>query len=130
LNCRLSRYERVSGRTTVKKLFASKSSFFEYPFRVRLIGRDLPAESPARILISIPKHHVRRAVDRNLLKRRIREAYRLQKQGLCDSLKLSNRNIDISFSYCIKEILPFARLQEKIILILHRLTKENEKLTG
>ena len=57
-------------------------------------------KSPSRIMVSVPKKSFRRAVTRNLLKRRIREAYRLQKD-------LIGPGLDILFVYVSKAILPF-----------------------
>lgn len=57
-------------------------------------------KTPSRIMVSVPKKLFRRAVKRNLLKRRIREAYRVQKD-------LIGPGLDILFVYISKAILPF-----------------------
>ena len=62
--------------------------------------RFLPGEDVTRILVSVPKRYFKRAVKRNLLKRRIRESYRLQK----DILPVP---VDIAFLYSAREVLPF-----------------------
>ena len=62
--------------------------------------RFLPGEDVTRILVSVPKRYFKRAVKRNLLKRRIRESYRLQK----DLLPVP---VDIAFLYSAREVLPF-----------------------
>jgi len=80
-------------------------------------------------MIRVPKSNFRKAVDRNKIKRRIREAYRLNKQIIQESVSELPHPVIISISYTAKEILPFAIIQEKIILILQRLMKENEKVT-
>lgn len=59
----------------------------------------------------------------------MREAYRLNKQILLKSLSAPSHPMILCISYTAKEILPFAIIQEKIILILQRLIKENEKVT-
>ena len=72
-------------------LFLSGNSFLSYPLRIvwKLYG-DLPVESPAQAGFSVPKRTFKRAVDRNFLKRKIRESYRLHKSKLYGSLKDSN----------------------------------------
>lgn len=65
-----------------------------------------------RILVSVPKKHFKRAVKRNLLKRRIREAYRTQKT-LCQG-----KAADILFQYDSSEILPFAQIKVIVANIL------------
>ena len=66
---------------------------------------------PARILVSVPKRYFKRAVKRNLLKRRIREAYRLQKIA----------GVDIMFQYNSQEIADSATIFKEIGDILGRI---------
>ena len=61
-----------------------------------------------RILVSVPKKLFRRAVKRNLLKRRIRESYRTQKS------LLEATGVDIMFIYATKEILPFSTISARV----------------
>jgi ribonuclease P protein component len=100
--------ERLSKRKQIQELFTKGSSFYLYPFKLIL----LPTLESAchQILISVPARNFKRAVDRNLLKRRIREAYRLQK-GMLLGQKLS-----IGFIYTAKEILPFQDIKQKMLL--------------
>ncbi len=92
---------------------------------------EQPGEpSPVQLLISVPKYNFRKAVDRNLIRRRIREAYRMNKQVIHDSLHGNGRHMLLCITYTAKEIVPFGLIQEKIILLLQRLNEENEKVTG
>ena len=65
-----------------------------------------------RIVVSVPKRCFKRAVKRNLLKRRIREAYRLNKQLLLVSMP--DGGTDILFIYSTKEVLDFSAVQEAV----------------
>lgn len=85
---------------------------------------------PAQVMISVPKHNFHKAVHRNLIRRRIKESYRLNKQELYESLKARHQHILLCIHYTAKEILPFDNIQGKIILLLQRLREENEKVTG
>ena len=88
----LPKYERLCGEIAVNQLFSQSKRFTAYPLRVHYAIR--PSNAHARFLVSIPKKLFKHAVDRNLLKRRIREAYRKYKPTL---------SIDIAFVYVDKE---------------------------
>ena len=116
---RLSKYsfpkqEKLTGKKKIEGLFKKGSSFYLGEFQVRHIRSDEPG--PNQILISVPKRNFKRAVDRNLLKRRIREAYRLNKGLLADS-----NNLYIGFVYLSKQILNFQDIQAQLIKCLERL---------
>ena len=69
-----------------------------------------------QVLISVSKKNFKRAVDRNLIKRRIREGYRLNKNLLADQNKLL-----IAYIYSVKEILPSAQIHERLVKTFKRL---------
>ena len=71
------------------------------------------SERPGRILISVPKRFFKRAVKRNLLKRRIREAYRVRKVA----------GVDILFQYNSAEIADFAAISAEVAAILSHIGK-------
>lgn len=85
---------------------------------------DIPIDYSAQMAVSVQKRHFKKAVDRNLLKRRIREAYRKNKGELY--LKLEELDIRIVFMiiYSTPEILDYNEIQDKIIVILGRLKEE------
>ena len=72
-----------------------------------------------RILVSVPKRHFKRAVKRNLLKRRIRESYRLQK----DLLPVP---VDVAFLYQAREVLPFADIYAAMTETLNAVAVKSE----
>ena len=71
--------ERLCNIKLIEKLYHTGSSFLVYPFRIIWLSSETNSEFPVQVLISVPKKKFKRAVDRNLLKRRIREIYRLHK---------------------------------------------------
>lgn len=120
-----SKNEKLTGKTTIEELFKTGSSFYLNSFRVRY--KQASDEKVHRVLISVPKKAFKRAVDRNLLKRRIREAYRLNKKII--AISGSNPPYYIAFIYLSKEILTFHDIQDQLIGCLERLDSlvENKK---
>src|SRR6201991_2602888 len=97
--------ERLCNKSLIDGLFHNGSSVLCYPFRVSWLVTDTPQSFPAQVLVAVPKKRYKRAVDRNLLKRRIREAYRLHKEeNLYSMLKAIDKKIIFSIGYIGKEI--------------------------
>lgn len=118
---RLYKREKLCGVTAIDSLFASSwrpvpgvESCFAYPWRAvwRVNGhRDGLC---ARFLVSVPKKRFKRAVDRVLMRRRGREAYRLNRSlfNSCSS------GLDIVFIYVGKDLTPYSASEKGIRRIL------------
>ena len=108
----LSKEERLSLKRYIDPLFAKGQSFVAFPLRV--IYLPLEEEMPARasFLVSVPKKKFKRAVKRNLIKRQVREAYRVRKYDLLDPLEAKGKRMLIAFLYIDKEIHPFATMEK------------------
>jgi len=121
-----SKEERLSGKRLIDSLFREGSSFVVYPYRVVFLRTDaFSGDFPAQVLVSVPKRRFKRAVDRNLLKRRMREGYRLQKTELYAFLRTHSLQLLIAFQYVGKEKLPFAYLHARMELALSKMRHES-----
>jgi ribonuclease P protein component len=121
--------ERLSRHGLIRKLFAEGSAFHIPLFRVTWLRMESENDEQSQIMLSVPKHNIHGAVARNLIRRRMREAYRQNKHELGQGISGNHQKLLICITYTAKEILPYADIQAKIILLLQRLTEENEKLT-
>lgn len=110
----LPKSERLCGLTAVGALFEHGKGFSAGCLRCRYLIHGLSASeepAPSRIVVSVPKRLFKRAVKRNLLKRRIREAYRRQKQ-------LLGPGVDILFIYADREVLPYETICADMAAVL------------
>lgn len=94
-----------------------------YPYRIYWKFSDT-REYPAGIAFSIPKKRYRKAVDRNLIRRRSKEAYRLNKQELYSCLLEKERNIHVLFVYTAPNIEDFGIIENGMKKVLAKLQKE------
>ena len=108
--------ERLSKDKLIQELFDKGSSFYLFPFKVFFMPNPEPGTSFHQVVISVSKRNFKRAVDRNLIKRRIREAYRLNKELLPVQNKLL-----IAYIYSVKDILPSIQIQERLVKTFKRL---------
>ena len=116
--------ERLNNKIAIDNLFAKGQSIVVSPFRLFWIEHKNKKDDLAQTLISVPKRNVNLASNRNVLKRRINEAFRLNKTRLCTALKERNKHIHIAVIYQKEEIKSYKLIEEKINLLLSRLIKE------
>ncbi len=119
--------ERLCKKAAIEDLFSNGRSFFLYPLKIVWITVEEKRKYPARVLINVSKRNFKRAVDRNYLKRIIREAYRKNKHLLYEELNGKQKNLNLAILYSAKEIISYHELEEKIIEALKRLIKTHEK---
>ena len=120
-NFKFPKAEKLTGKKKIEELFQNGSSFFLHPFMVKYLRTD---EEIHRILISVPKKKFKRAVDRNLLKRRMREAYRLNKQLIYDQPETFYH---VGFIYQDTKALAYSVIEEKLVILLKRLQDQKVK---
>ena len=108
----LSKAERLSWKRYIDLLFLQGQSFIAYPLRVVYLPVEKRLSVPVSILISVPKKKFKRAVKRNLIKRKIRESFRLHKQELTDNLTAADKQLLVAFIYLDNQIASFAEMEK------------------
>jgi ribonuclease P protein component len=121
----LSKTERLKSYKRIRILFAEGLKFKVQPLLVYYkLSTFQSTEMKVEFLqmgVSVGSRYFKKAVDRNLIKRRIREAYRQNNQDLKQVLHKSNNRMDIFFVYTVSEKLSYDQIQEAMKRILQNL---------
>jgi len=114
------KHERLCARTTIQELLRSGRAVNEAP--IRLIGKVMPlgTTAPAQIAFAVPRRHLPRAVDRNRVRRRLREAYRLHKHTWYDRLAGAGVQCAWLVVFQGRTVPPYGLLQGKITRAIDR----------
>lgn len=116
----LPRTERLRSLGAVRRLFESGHGGFVFPFRYVWYAEADTADT-TEVLFSVPKKFHKRANKRNLLRRRTKEAYRLQKGILARPERCAN--LDIALIYSSKEVLPYKHIEHAVRRILEAIAE-------
>ena len=119
-NTSFPKKERLCGRTAISQLLG-KGRYGTVPGMSFLYVKDTGLDH-ARLLISVPKKTFKRAVKRNLYKRRIRESWRKQKHML-----IEGTGIDIMIKYASKELLSYEEIYTAIGQIIEKVNRQIAK---
>ena len=115
--------EKLKSKKAIESLFSEGQSYVSHP--IRIVYRIKPKEDyDVKVGVSVAKKKFKHAVDRNLLKRRIKEAYRLNKL----LVKQANVSVDALFIYTSSKIKDYDVINQSMKELLQKLdTKINKK---
>lgn len=119
--------ERIVSGRLIETLFGkgSSQSLAAYPLRaVYMQTEHQEGHAPVQILISVPKKRFKHAVDRNRVKRQVREAYRCYKQLLSDSV-VEGKELLIAFIWLSDRHFPTEEVEKRVVSILQRIAKKS-----
>lgn len=119
------RKERLKSKKEIALLFEKGKGGFVYPLRYVVLRNDTEHPSASNepglsLLVSVSKRYHKRAPVRNLLKRRIREAYRLSRNPLRDLL--TNSHWSIGLLYTSAEVADYTQIEHAVQKIIRTLT--------
>ena len=122
VNFSFKKDERLCSKKVIEKLFLEGKSIFVFPIKIIYLETKLPTNSPAQAAFSVGKRNFKRAVQRNLIKRRMREIYRLNKSKLY--YELVDKQLAVFFIYTGKTILEYNQIESAIIKGMKKLLAE------
>ena len=115
------KYERLCSRKEIERLFASGASINVHPLKLVYIRRTVFPGIPAQTMFVVPKRNFKRAHDRNLLRRRMRESFRLLKPELYGELKKKELSVSMALLYTGKAEESFVTINKSLQEILTKL---------
>jgi len=122
----LKKAERLSSKKIIDSLFNEGNSFNLYPFKIIWINTELPGDYPAQVLITVSKRNFRKAVQRNRIKRIIREAYRYNKSDFYNFLTINKQHCALAIVYTGKSMPVSDTIHEEIGKVMERLMNNYE----
>ena len=112
--------QKLCSRKVIEQLFKKANNISEGPLQF-IWNLEEKRDVQIKTMIIVPKKKVKLANKRNELKRKIKEAYRLQKHDLEVVLKQNNKQLNLAIIYQVQEIYNYNVLAKKINVLLKRL---------
>jgi ribonuclease P protein component len=119
----LNKTERLKRRKIIEQLFGEGRAVAAFPIRVQYKVVDELLAVTLQAGFSVSSRNFKRAVDRNRIKRLMREAYRLQKAPLEQALQTKQRRLALFLIYTGKELPEYALIKEKVEVVLAKLMR-------
>ena len=127
-NFRLRKSDRLKRRKVIEAIFSSGQGVRAYPIQLIWTTAERQGDSHIQAGFTAPRRKFKRAVDRNLIKRRMREAYRLNKSIIPEGVISEDEQIVVMCIYMSKDILAFDTIQKGMIKALKRLADKYDRI--
>ena len=112
---KFSRNERLHHKIAIQKVFKEGEGFYSYPLRFLWRVSSAMEGEQVRVLVTVPARNFRKAVHRNFLKRRMREAYRKNKEKLASLVSQGAAPIDLVMIYTAKELCNYHEIEKGVV---------------
>ncbi|QZE13966.1 ribonuclease P protein component [Halosquirtibacter laminarini] len=116
--------ERLCSKKVIEEMFTEGHSTLCFPIKAVYLSDSINVEkdTPVQCAFTVPKRLFKRANKRNLLKRRMKESYRLNKS----SLDLHSESLSIMFIYIAKEELPYSRIESAVKKVIRKISDSQQ----
>ena len=116
--------ERLCSRLLMDRLFqGDNKSVSAYPLRAVFLPVSTDEQKGVSVLISVPKKRFHDAVDRNRVKRQIREAYRKQKHTFIEKMEEREQGLLIAFIYVSAQIESTTYIEKRLARLLEKINE-------
>ena len=121
----LSKEERICSKKLINELFTGNGrSMTAFPLRVVFMKRTIVDDQPrAAMLVSVPKRYFKHAVDRNRVKRQVREAFRRNKSIITQNLTDDHEAVAMAFVRLTDEKFPSSEVENRMVRLLTRISE-------
>ncbi len=121
----LSKEERICSKKLINELFSGNGrSMTAFPLRVVFMKRTIVDDEPrAAMLVSVPKRYFKHAVDRNRVKRQVREAFRRNKSIITQNLTDDHEAVAMAFVWLTDEKFPSSEVENRMVRLLTRISE-------
>ena len=121
----LSKEERICSKKLINELFTGNGrSMSAFPLRVVFMKRTIVDDQPrAAMLVSVPKRYFKHAVDRNRVKRQVREAFRRNKSIITQNLTDDHEAVAMAFVWLTNEKYPSSEVENRMVRLLTRISE-------
>ena len=124
IDTKFHKKERLCSKKQIDSLFAKGTSITTFPVKVIFSETSVEFVNPCQVMFVVPKRLFKRAHDRNKTKRRLREAYRLNKTHFYELLNNNNKKVIFSFIYIGKKIASYDEIEKSISTTLKKMTEQ------
>lgn len=125
-NFTFKKAERLKSEKVIGGLFKDGQSFGVYPLRLFWSSQPMePSAAPVQFTVSVAKRNFKSAVARNRIKRKVREAWRLNKHRLYRKLEGNPQQYACMVLFVAKEDLPSAQIERAMQTMIHLFFKKN-----
>lgn len=121
----LSKEERICSKKLINELFTGNGrSMTAFPLRVVFMKRTIVDDQPrAAMLVSVPKRYFKHAVDRNRVKRQVREAFRRNKSIITQNITDDHDAVAMAFVWLTDKKFPSSEVENRMVRLLTRISE-------